>query len=546
MPNRCPGLQIDGQDVDEDALFALVWDVAAASECAAAEDAPAKRRRMHGKQGETTAIEVYKPKPSAGKRSPPAAPTAPPRQRRAPLVRGHYDCLGVLRGATASELRAAYRQKALATHPDKGGDLRQFLEVTAAFEELSDKARRAAYDRSLDFFGCSDGLARSTRGSAKMSALGMQAPADPLLFRGESRVAQEKLLLQQESAWPKHLGKLCAGLLEALCDLLLSEKCRGQAARRPERASIAERSTQNKQQLSSLGGSKCIHRQKNGYVVQVSWASLTVCTTPTHALADAIDWQIAIMSAQTAAQARLSKTRGGEAVADPLTEKELLSLLAAAPTVQLSFKTSFSAGRRGGLVHAPVVSSLRLAMDIRRRFAAALRGPGAEKRLETERGRATREAAEDRRQLRQRKSLLIQAVLAEVGRRSVRRAQTMGIEDRPREDAPLAGTAAPAGRKRRLSSSALVATPSKVSATKGARAPGKRSAVAATPPKVSATKSSHAPTKRKSSVEAEATPPKRSRTEKTGGGSQQARGKAAAKGGSDSSSKPLARWLVPA
>lgn len=523
MPKRRTGPQIDGQAIDEDALFALVWDVAAASESiVAAQDAGQKRRRVHGKQSGTTAIEIYKPRQAAGKRAPPATAAAPARQRRAPLIRGHYDCLGVRRNATALELRAAYRQKALTSHPDKGGDLRQFLEVTAAFEELSDKARRAAYDRSLDFFGCGDGSARLAQGSAKAAAHGLHAPADPQVMRGEARFTQEKLLLQQEVVWSKQLGKLCAGVLEALCDLLLAEKCRsGQKAPAHERASIAE-SRSSKQPLPNWSGAKCIHRQKNGYVVQVSWASLTISTSPTHSLADAIDWQIAIMSAQTAAQARLSKTRGGEAVVDPLTEKELLSLLAAAPSVQLSFKTSFSAGRRGGLVHAPVVSCLRLAMDIRRRFASALRGPSADKRLESERGRATREAAEDRRAVRRRKALLMQAVLAEVGRRSVRRAETCGIEDRPREHAAPAKAAAPVGRKRRTSSSAVVATPPKTSLAGGSRAPGKRKTLA------------------------EATPPKRSRVAKTGCASQQARCKAVAKGGSAGAPVPLSRWFAHA
>ncbi|WFC97552.1 Type I HSP40 co-chaperone [Malassezia yamatoensis] len=41
----------------------------------------------------------------------------------------------------------AYRKKALALHPDKGGDPEVFKEVTAAYEALSDPDKREMYDR---------------------------------------------------------------------------------------------------------------------------------------------------------------------------------------------------------------------------------------------------------------------------------------------------------------------------------------------------------------------------------------------------------------
>ncbi|WFD01748.1 Type I HSP40 co-chaperone [Malassezia obtusa] len=50
----------------------------------------------------------------------------------------------------------AYRKKALALHPDKGGDPELFKEVTSAYEALSDPEKREMYDR----FGM-DGLSES-------------------------------------------------------------------------------------------------------------------------------------------------------------------------------------------------------------------------------------------------------------------------------------------------------------------------------------------------------------------------------------------------
>jgi DnaJ family protein A protein 2 len=58
-----------------------------------------------------------------------------------------YDLLGVTPSASESELKKAYRKKALALHPDKGGDPEQFKEVTAAYEALADPQKRDMYDR---------------------------------------------------------------------------------------------------------------------------------------------------------------------------------------------------------------------------------------------------------------------------------------------------------------------------------------------------------------------------------------------------------------
>ncbi|BGO91130.1 hypothetical protein NBRC10512_005777 [Rhodotorula toruloides] len=58
----------------------------------------------------------------------------------------HYGILGIDRGATTTEIRAAYKKLSLETHPDKGGDEERFKEVKASYEFLSDERRRARYD----------------------------------------------------------------------------------------------------------------------------------------------------------------------------------------------------------------------------------------------------------------------------------------------------------------------------------------------------------------------------------------------------------------
>jgi len=60
-----------------------------------------------------------------------------------------YRVLGVLRGATAEQIKAAHRQLAKRYHPDGGaGDAARFLEVQEAYLLLSDPLRRRDWDRA--------------------------------------------------------------------------------------------------------------------------------------------------------------------------------------------------------------------------------------------------------------------------------------------------------------------------------------------------------------------------------------------------------------
>ena len=70
--------------------------------------------------------------------------------RESRLAEGAYGVLGLQRGATESEVRAAWRRAARETHPDVGGDAVAFRVAREAYETLIDPERRAAHDRLLD------------------------------------------------------------------------------------------------------------------------------------------------------------------------------------------------------------------------------------------------------------------------------------------------------------------------------------------------------------------------------------------------------------
>jgi DnaJ-class molecular chaperone len=93
-----------------------------------------------------------------------------------------YDTLGVTKDATTDDIKRTHRKRSRETHPDHGGDRKDFESVQQAYEILVHPTRRYRYDRT----GETGRQSETSIADARLAALVMQAfldesETDPIL-----------------------------------------------------------------------------------------------------------------------------------------------------------------------------------------------------------------------------------------------------------------------------------------------------------------------------------------------------------------------------
>jgi len=79
------------------------------------------------------------------RRAEPTGRREPPRSTsRVTHAESPFSSLGLVAGASVDDVRRAFRQRAYATHPDRGGSMAAFVALEAAYRAALDLASRAA------------------------------------------------------------------------------------------------------------------------------------------------------------------------------------------------------------------------------------------------------------------------------------------------------------------------------------------------------------------------------------------------------------------
>jgi curved DNA-binding protein CbpA len=141
-----------------------------------------------------------------------------------------YETLGVARDADVAAIRKAYRSKAKKAHPDTGGSVEKFAELTLAHDCLTDAERRKRYDETGEVL---DNNPDTTEAKAMNLAFGALSHVVWTIIQTGGRFydydviddAVKKLKIDQGSIETKiHMAKRSATELKSLSDKFRAKK----------------------------------------------------------------------------------------------------------------------------------------------------------------------------------------------------------------------------------------------------------------------------------------------------------------------------------
>jgi molecular chaperone DnaJ len=141
--------------------------------------------------------------------------------------------LGVSPGATAAEIKAAYRALVKRHHPDAGGDDSMILELNAAWEVLGDVERRRRHDHRHQPGAASGSREPGVGGMGTRTPAGRSAVSDAAVQQWLHQVHApiDRLLAQVINPFPAQFKALAAdpyddALMEAFCRFLEQSQAR--------------------------------------------------------------------------------------------------------------------------------------------------------------------------------------------------------------------------------------------------------------------------------------------------------------------------------
>merc|ERR1740138_2011566 len=137
-------------------------------------------------------------------------------------------------------------------------------------------------------------------------------------------------MIRDPNSWSWYLSQMTVDELNALYDVLQGSKIQS-----PQMDEKAPSKTAQAGKVHAWIGPACISHHKTGYKVSVTWSSFCVTTGFTKLLAQAIDWQIALLRLCSTAQARMKRDK--RKADNPVTEEEVFQILKAEPSLDLTF-----------------------------------------------------------------------------------------------------------------------------------------------------------------------------------------------------------------
>ncbi|CAJ1328415.1 unnamed protein product [Effrenium voratum] len=278
----------------------------------------------------------------------------------------YYSELRVPRSAGPRAIYAAYRNRALQTHPDKGGSHDAYIKVRQAFEVLSDPRQRAEYDAELRSTGEPDGVGAS---GARRPDSGRPQRAETLALTGDTPWQQAartivSMLNLSETLWASALESHTAEVLDC---------CRRQLQRCRESPNLRGQAAKESEERSSEGPAiRGLYQTKRGtWEVSLSIQRVQCAIFNVADIARAHDWHIALVELRQKVAEKIQSGEGDrEAFRDAVQEA-----YEADPELRLvlSFRVAIREPIRGtGLAAKKVISgpfTLRLesALQLRNR-----------------------------------------------------------------------------------------------------------------------------------------------------------------------------------